>query len=391
MNESPTSDLARTLYEDFLAGLGREPSAAECEQWAVRHAGDPEESRALVDAGWYTARGGDSERALVLFRRAAGFGGESGRDAQVGAVEQLYALRRDLEADAAQRALRAELDNQPGQHGELRVFDDMTEMLSDAGKLDLALQWCQAGLDRVASAGDAAELADYRRRLLTTRGFLRDELGIELDDEDLAARAQSDASLAALGKIVREKWGDLLGGRELDTPDDGTAFDGVVLCWGREDFAAVRSRWPDSTLRYGDDYGTYTARLQREARTYDEAGAVRVHIVSGNLADLETYARRERRDPDAQSTRQDYGQWCLKAHPGRVQLWPPARNSACWCSSGNSPPVSKARARARPVHRTPRPRTRRQGCLPAHRTRIGRQGGNTPQRPALRGVEGWLG
>jgi tetratricopeptide (TPR) repeat protein len=334
VNGSPATDVARTAYEVFLAELGREPTAAECEQWAVRHGGDPEEPRALVDAGWYAARGGESERALALFRRAAGFGGESGRDAQVGIVEQLYALRREQEADTAQRVLRAELDDGPGGRGDLRVFDDMAEMLSDAGKHELALEWCQAGLDRVAGAGDAAELADYRRGLLITRGFLRDELDIERDDEDLAVRAQSDASFAAFGKMVRETWGDLFGGRELELPDDGTAFDGIVLRWVRADFMAIRSRWPESTAHYGDNYETYALRLQREARGYDEAGAARVHIVSGNLADYEAYARRERRDPGDQSTRQDYGEWCLKAHPGRVQLWPPARNGVCWCDSG---------------------------------------------------------
>jgi hypothetical protein len=300
----------------------------------MRHSGDPEESRALVDAGWHTARGGESERALVLFRRAAGFGGESGRDAQVGIVEQLYALRREQEADTAQRALRAELDDRPGGRGDLRVFDDMAEMLSDAGRHELALEWCQAGLDRVAGAGDAAEVADYRRGLLITRGFLRDELDIEQDDEDLAARAQSDASFTAFGKMVREKWGDLFWGRRHELPDDGTAFDGIVLRWVREDFTAIRSRWSESTAHYGDDYETYAARIQREARGYEEAGATRVHIVSGGLADYEAYARRERRDPADQSTRQDYGEWCIKAHPGRVQLWPPARNGVCWCDSG---------------------------------------------------------
>jgi len=61
----------------------------------------------------------------------------------------------------------------------------MAEMLSDAGQHELALEWCQAGLDRVAGAGDAAEVADYRRGLLITRGFLRDEVDIERDDEDL--------------------------------------------------------------------------------------------------------------------------------------------------------------------------------------------------------------
>lgn len=335
MNESPPTERARTAYEAFLAERGHEPSAAECEQWAVRHAGDPEESRALVDAGWRTARGGGKgERALALFRRAAGFGDESGRDAQVGIIEQLYELRREQEADTARLALRAELDDQPGGHEDLRIFDDMAQMLSDAGKPELALEWCQAGLDRIAGAGDATEVATYRYGLLITRGCLRDELDIECDDEDLAGRAETDASIAELRKIFAEKWDKIVGGRELDLPDDGTAFDGIVLRWVREDFTAIRSRWPEPTAHYGDDYETYAARIQREAHHYDEVGAVRVHIVSGNLAGYEEYARRERRDPADQSTRQNYGEWCLKSRTGQVQRWPPARNDACWCDSG---------------------------------------------------------
>lgn len=331
---SSAVDGARTGYEVFLAGLGREPFAAECEQWAAQHSGDPDEPRALVDAGWFTARGGDCERALELFRRAAGFGGESGRDAQVGIAEQLYSLRREQEADAAQRALRAELDSQPGGPGDLRVFDDMAEMLSDAGHEGLALEWCQAGLDRVVKAGDDPEVDRCRHRLLINRGYLREKLGIQLDDEDLAAREQADESLAEVTALMRERLGPLRWSRELDLPDDGTAFDGIVLRWVREDFAAIRSRWPESTAHYGADYDTYAVRIQREARVYDDAGAARVRLVTGSLADYEAYARREHRDPADQSTRQDYGQWCTTARPDRVQSWPPARNGACWCDSG---------------------------------------------------------
>jgi len=42
----------------------------------------------------------------------------------------------------------------------------------------------------VAVAGDAAEVANYRRGLLIPGGCLRDELEVKRDDEDLAARAQ---------------------------------------------------------------------------------------------------------------------------------------------------------------------------------------------------------
>ena len=305
--------VARTTYEAFLADLRHEPSAAECEQWAADHAGDPDEPRALVDAGWSTARSGNIERALALFRRAAGFGGESGRNAQVGIAEQLYTLRRDREADDVQRALRAELDDQPSGLGTARIFDDMTELLSDAGQDQLALDWCQAGLDRAAEAGDGPELEECRRGLLISRFYLREKLGVALDEEDLEAYAEADSSLAKATAMMREKLGPLLGGSDLGLPRNQGAFDAVVLRWVREDFRAVRFRWPESTAHYGDDYETYAGRIQRQARMYEDSGMTRVRLVTGSLADYESYATAQRRDPADPSTRQDYGEWCTKA------------------------------------------------------------------------------
>jgi hypothetical protein len=335
VSSSSAPHVARTAYEVFLADLRREPSAAEYEQWATDHAGDPDEPRALVDAGWSIARGsGDLERALELFRRAAGFGGEVGRDAQVGIAEQLYAMHRDQEADEAQRALRVELDDQPSGLGTVRVFDDMTEMLSDAGQDHLALEWCQAGVERAVEAGDDPEVEERRHALLISRSYLREKLGVELDEEDLEVRAEADSSFAKLAAMMRERPGPFLPGSDVHAARDEGAFDGIVLRWVREDFRAVRSRWPESTNAYGDDYETYAGRIQREARSYEQSGATRVRLVSGGLADYEAYARAQQRDPAAPSTRRDYGEWCTKARPDRVRLWPAERNEACWCDSG---------------------------------------------------------
>jgi tetratricopeptide (TPR) repeat protein len=332
MNDSVASEHVTTPYEGFLAAGKDEPSAGEREQWAAQHTGDPEEPGALVDAGWCMARSRQTDEALELFRRAAEFGGEFGRDAQVGIVDQLYALEQGREAEAVQQALRAELDSQPGGLADMRIFADMVELLSEIGQHESALEWCQAGLDRATGADDDSQT--YRHGLLINRSFLRRELGIALDDEDLAAESEADASLAAFGELVRRELGDLARPQGLDLPDDGEAFDGIVLRWVREDFTEVRSRWPESTAHYGDDYATYAARIQREARGYDEAGAARVHLVSATLADYKAYARREGLDPAAQPTRQNYGEWCVKTHPGHVTLWPPARNGPCWCDSG---------------------------------------------------------
>jgi hypothetical protein len=121
---------------------------------------------------------------------------------------------------------------------------------------------------------------------------------------------------------------------EPDVPEDAESFDGVVLHWGREDFAAVRARWPGSTAYYGDSYDIYAARIQREARGYDQAGAAHVHMVSGTLADYAAYAHRAGRDPADRSTRRDYGEWLARTRPDRVLPWPPGRNQPCWCDSG---------------------------------------------------------
>ena len=335
MSNSSEPHIARTAYEAFLADLRREPSSAEYEQWATDHANDPDAPRALVDAGWSIARSsGDLERALELFRRAAGVGGEVGRDAQVGIAEQLYALHRDQEADEVQRALRAELDGQPTSLAAVRVFDDMTEMLSDAGQDQLALEWCQAGLDRAAEADDDPEVEERRHGLRISRSYLRGKLGVDLDEEGLETLAEADSSFTELATMMRETLGPFQPGSDVHAGRDEKAFDGIVLRWVREDFRAVRSRWPESTTAYGDDYETYAGRIQREARSYEQSGATRVRLVSGGLADYEAYARAQQRDPAVPSTRRDYGEWCIRARPDRVRLWPPQRNEACWCDSG---------------------------------------------------------
>ncbi len=134
--------------------------------------------------------------------------------------------------------------------------------------------------------------------------------------------------------MIGEKLGPRLPGSDLDAARDEGAFDGIVLRWVREDFRAVRSRWPESTTAYGNDYETYARRIQQEARSYEQSGATRVRLVSGRLTDYEAYAKAQQRDPAAPSTRREYGEWCTTARPNRVLLWPPERNGACWCDSG---------------------------------------------------------
>lgn len=333
MNDAPAADAVSTPYSAFLKDLGREPSADECRTWAAEHPGTAEEPRAWSDAGWYTAREGRYEDALVFFHRGAEFGGEFARDARVGIVDQLFALERAPEAEAAQRALRDELDARPAGFSDLRVFDDMVEVLCEHEQLETALAWCQAGLDRIAeteTAGtphDEAAVEQYRHGLLLDRGFLRHQLDVPLDQDDRAAESEANAELAAFRAMAHELSDSLF-------EDDGEAFDGLVLRWARADFPAVRERWPQQTAHYGEDYTTYTTRIQREARGYDEAGATHVYMITASLADFDAYTRRTGHDPDDAKTRRSYSEWHHETHPEHELSWPPARNGPCWCDSG---------------------------------------------------------
>ncbi|AVH55413.1 MULTISPECIES: SEC-C domain-containing protein [Streptomyces] len=331
-------------YEQFLATVGRQPTAAQCEQWADEHPGDPDQGRALVHAGWLTARGkqhqgGDDAKALELFTRATKLSGAAGRQAQVGVVETLYAQDRERDAEQAEQALREELTEQPDEAvADLQVFDDMVDMLGEIGRSERALDWCLAALAHPAARENkgtgGGEAARLRHGLRISRALLRRDLGLEPTDDDLAAEAETDAELGEFGEELDRALSGLPSGRPVEVPEDTAAFDGIVLRWVREDFAAVRTRWPESTDSYGDDYTAYAQRLQTDARAYAEAGAARVHIVSATLAAYEEFAVREGRDADNPDTRRAFSRHVVRAHPDESLAWPPPRNGPCWCDSG---------------------------------------------------------
>ncbi|MFD7447130.1 SEC-C metal-binding domain-containing protein [Streptomyces sp. NPDC059909] len=327
-DQTPTSP-----YDAFLAGLDGGASADAYEQWARDHDSDPDVPRALIHAGWTRSQARDHEGALALFRRALERGGEQSRNAQVGIIEQLYALRRTDEGHAARDALRAELDATTPP--DLWIYKEMAELLSEAAdpQLRAALQWCEAALARTGAEDVGEDAADYRQSLLFNRSVLREQLGLEPDELD---RAVDAAEAEADGELL-----DLLG--QLDGlidppatgpfPDEGP-FDGVILRWTRADFPEARRRWPKTTTEYGDDYESYAAALQRSALRFSTGGAVRVRMVTGRLADFDAYVRHSGDAPDDPGTRTRYATWRDAEAATETLLWPPARNGPCWCESG---------------------------------------------------------
>jgi hypothetical protein len=209
----------------------------------------------------------------------------------------------------------------------------MVELLIDTGTLEAALVWCEAALAHTGAAQDTENAGAQRHSLHLSRSFLHEELGMEPDAQDLAAEAVAQQELDEFGRLLRETVQSLPGGRQL-LPDDDGPYDGIVLRWSRAEFPAVRARWPETTEAYTDDYDTYAARLQNEARAYSDAGAVHVRLVTADLADYGTYAQRTGRDPAAPETRQAYGPWRAETTPEAAVLWPPPRNGPCWCESG---------------------------------------------------------
>ncbi|MFE4748721.1 hypothetical protein ACFRIB_00230 [Streptomyces mirabilis] len=196
-------------YQQFLATVGRQPTAAQCEQWADEHPGDPDQGRALVHAGWLTARGkqhqGDDAKALELFTRATKLSGAAGRQAQVGVVQTLYAQDRERDAEQAEQALREELTEQPDEAvADLQVFDDMVDMLGEIGRSERALDWCLAVLGHPAARENegtvGGEAARLRRGLRISRALLRRDLSLEPTDDDLAAEAETDSELREFGE-----------------------------------------------------------------------------------------------------------------------------------------------------------------------------------------------
>ncbi|MET8128671.1 SEC-C metal-binding domain-containing protein [Streptomyces sp. NPDC005065] len=331
-------------YEKFRAAAGGRVTAAQCEQWADEHPRDPDRVLALMDAGWRAARGehyqgGDHERARSLFARAAELGGPEGRLARIGIVEMLYALDRAQEAEQTAQALLEELSTRPGEVlDDLKAFDGMVDMLGETGRCEQALDWCLAALAHPVARLDAhpggGEAARLLRELRISRAFLRRDLGLEQDEDDLAAEAEAAAELKEVGEAFTRALDGLPSRRAVERPDDAAAFDGIVLRWVREDFAAVRACWPESTASYGNDYPVYAERLQADARTYAESGAARVHFVSATLANYLDFATREGRDADDAETRRAFSRHIVHTHPGQALAWPPPRNGPCWCESG---------------------------------------------------------
>ncbi|MET7425390.1 SEC-C metal-binding domain-containing protein [Dactylosporangium sp. NPDC005555] len=80
------------------------------------------------------------------------------------------------------------------------------------------------------------------------------------------------------------------------------------------------------------NHGDYRRETQQTMQAMAERAAAPIRIVRLDVPDLLAYAQRTGTDPARRQTRLAYAGWLHKTgHTGH--LWPPERNSPCWCGS----------------------------------------------------------
>jgi tetratricopeptide (TPR) repeat protein len=247
-----------------------------------------------------------------------------------------YGTRDDSQV-AATRALRARILFRSGREDEamaeleplrplLTRYPDAAAYLSAAlavgGRNRIAEQWLSAAVqvalaERAALAGKATEPASADEAgllffLLQQRHRVRHVLGLSHDAQDnLAERLETKLANAAAPAA--------------EPADD-------LLFWPHGEFDRLVAQWPALSESYGKSWDDHRAHLERELVRLTGAGRVGLTLLTGSVAGLTASAGREG-DPADPKVRADYARQ-LSAGSGQIS-WPPERNGACWCGSGN--------------------------------------------------------
>jgi hypothetical protein len=81
------------------------------------------------------------------------------------------------------------------------------------------------------------------------------------------------------------------------------------------------------------DHGDYRRESEQTMRGLAAGSATPIRVMRLDVAGLLAYAQREGKDPALRQTRLDFAGWLHRI--GQTgDLWPPERNSPCWCGSG---------------------------------------------------------
>ncbi|WP_307834560.1 SEC-C domain-containing protein [Paractinoplanes lichenicola] len=271
--------------------------------YALALAAEIAESRTKLDA------------ALRYVERAVEAYGERD-DSQAGAARALRArilfrLGRADEAMAALEPLRPLLTRYP----DAAAF--VTAALGAGQEHRLAEKWLtEAVQEGLAASGSttepsSAEDAGVLFFLLQQRHRLRHALGLQHDTHDnLAERLET--RLANAGAGVSQQV-DLLFFREAE-------------------FGKLAEQFPALSPVFGENWDEHRAILERELVRLTNAGRTGLTVLPGTVVGLTGFAGADGDVADAK-VRSGYAQQ-LAGREGQIP-WPPERNGACWCGSGN--------------------------------------------------------
>ncbi|KUL27998.1 SEC-C domain-containing protein [Actinoplanes awajinensis] len=233
--------------------------------------------------------------------------------------------KRDDGQVAAARALRARILFRTGREDEalaeleplrpaLTQYPDAAAYISAAlavgGRNRIAEQWLSEAVQSVlADRGSAAEPTDPDDAgllffLLQQRHRVRHAIGLPHDTHDnLAERLESKLTTAGPAAAT-------------EAPD--------LVFWAQTEFDQLG----EVSAQYGGTFDGHRAGLERELVRLTAVGGTDLALLPGVLANLKKVG-----DPAEAKTRAAYARQ-LSASSARIS-WPPERNAACWCASGN--------------------------------------------------------
>jgi phosphoribosyl-ATP pyrophosphohydrolase len=244
--------------------------------------------------------------------------------------------KRDDSQVAAARALRARILFRTGREDEamaeleplrprLTEYPDAAAYVSAAlaagGRNRIAEEWLTDAV-RVAMAERAdqatepvaAEDAGLLFFVLQQRHRVRHALGLAHDAHDnLAERLETKLANTSATAAAEPAAEDL-------------------VFWPRAEFDRLLAQWPALSSAYGANWDDHRAHLERELVRLAGLGRTWLTLHTGSVAGLTGYAKPDG-DPADPKTVAGYARQ-LDLVPGQI-TWPPERNAACWCGSGN--------------------------------------------------------
>ncbi|MFD6416891.1 SEC-C metal-binding domain-containing protein [Streptomyces sp. NPDC060194] len=108
-------------------------------------------------------------------------------------------------------------------------------------------------------------------------------------------------------------------------------FPVAVLHWPAAEFTELLAAYPALGEEY-TDHAIHLAAVEQALRELVATGTTNVGTVAGSLPSYEAFAASESASPDDPALLPQYA--TVLAARGRALPWPPERNAACWCGSG---------------------------------------------------------